>query len=69
VPLKALYCFNVTSPLATLSGCPVINVPAGFEGSLPMGLLIIGRPRADIDVLRLAKAYEANLPFEAGVSA
>jgi amidase len=55
--------------LATLSGCPVINVPAGFKDNLPMGLQIIGRPRADIDVLRLAKSYEANLPFEAGVSA
>lgn len=55
--------------LATLSGCPVINVPAGFKDDLPMGLQIIGKPRADIDVLRLAKSYESVLAFETGVSA
>lgn len=55
--------------LATLSGCPVINIPAGFKDHLPMGLQIIGKPRADIDVLRLAKSYEDILVFETGVSA
>lgn len=55
--------------LATLSGCPVINIPAGFKDNFPMGLQIIGRPRADISVLRLAKSYESILPFETGVPA
>jgi amidase len=45
----------------TLSGCPVISVPVGFntEG-LPMGMQLIGRPRDDLSVLRLAAAYEAT---------
>ncbi|KAF1052472.1 MAG: Acylamidase [Stenotrophomonas maltophilia] len=43
----------------TLSGCPVINVPVGFSaGGLPMGMQIIGKPQADLDLLQLAYAYE-----------
>lgn len=44
----------------TLSGCPVVNVPAGFCGSkgLPMGLQIIGRRYADFATLQMAYAYE-----------
>ena len=43
----------------TLSGCPVISVPAGFSrDGLPMGMQLIGRPHDDLGVLRLARAYE-----------
>ncbi|MGV2292402.1 amidase [Trinickia sp. YCB016] len=43
----------------TLSGCPVINVPVGFnEAGLPMGMQLIGRPRGDFALLQLARAYE-----------
>ena len=44
---------------ATFAGLPCISVPAGFNAEgLPMGLQIIGRPRADLAVLQLARAYE-----------
>ncbi len=43
----------------TLSGCPTISVPVGFgSNGLPMGMQLIGRPRGDLSVLRLARAYE-----------
>ncbi|WP_049104825.1 amidase family protein, partial [Burkholderia cenocepacia] len=43
----------------TLAGCPVINVPVGFnDAGLPMGMQLIGRPRADLAVLQLARGYE-----------
>jgi len=43
----------------TLSGCPAISVPVGFgPQGLPMGMQLIGRPRDDLSVLRLARAYE-----------
>jgi amidase len=43
----------------TLAGLPVISVPVGFsEEGLPMGMQLIGRPRGDLEVLRLAQAYE-----------
>ena len=43
----------------TLSGCPVVNVPAGFnEHGQPMGLQIIGRRYQDFETLQIAYAYE-----------
>jgi len=43
----------------TLSGSPVVSVPAGFnEDGLPMGLQLVGKPRGDFDLLQLAYAYE-----------
>jgi amidase len=43
----------------TLSGCPVINVPAGFsKNGLPMGLQIIGKRYSDLSTLQVAYSYE-----------
>ncbi len=43
----------------TLSGCPVVNVPAGFgDNGLPQGLQIIGPRHKDFAVLQIAYAYE-----------
>lgn len=50
--------------LATLAGCPVINLPVGFnEAGLPMGMQVIGPPRADLAVLQLGHAYEQAAPW------
>ena len=44
---------------ATLAGLPAVSVPAGFGANgMPMGLQLIGRPQADLDVLRIARACE-----------
>ncbi|WP_067176924.1 amidase [Microtetraspora niveoalba] len=38
---------------------PAMSVPCGFtSGGLPVGLQIVGRPWADLDVLRLGLAFE-----------
>lgn len=43
----------------TMSGSPVAAVPAGFNADgLSMGIQIVGRPRGDFDLLRLAYAWE-----------
>jgi amidase len=45
----------------TLAGLPVAAMPAGFgAGGLPAGIQIVGRPRADGDVLAAAARYEAT---------
>ena len=53
---------------ATMAGCPTVAVPAGFDHEgRAMGLQLIGRPRADADVLAAAAAYEEVLAVKAGV--
>ncbi len=43
----------------TLAGLPALSVPVGFNAAgLPMGLQIIGKPRADLAVLALGHAHE-----------
>ena len=49
-----------TVVIATFAGLPAISVPVGFDGrGLPAGMQLIGRPRDDLGVLRLARRYEA----------
>jgi aspartyl-tRNA(Asn)/glutamyl-tRNA(Gln) amidotransferase subunit A len=46
---------------ANLAGFPAISVPCGFtEGSLPIGMQLIGRPFAEASILQIAHAYEQN---------
>lgn len=46
--------------IGTLAGCPVINVPAGFnKAGLPVGLQIISKRYADFNALQIAAAYES----------
>lgn len=46
--------------LISATGCPAISVPAGFSASgLPVGIQIVARPGADVDLLRIAHAYES----------
>jgi amidase len=54
--------------LATFAGLPCISVPVGFnvEG-LPMGMQLIGRPRGDLELLRLARRYEEAASVVLGV--
>jgi len=48
----------------TLTGSPAISVPCGFTpDGLPVGLQIVGKYRADFDVLQLAHAFEEATQF------
>lgn len=49
---------QVVTP-GTMSGCPIISLPVGFDSNhRAMGMQVMGRPRHDLAVLRLAHAYE-----------
>ena len=45
------------------TGHPAASAPAGLSGGLPVGMQIIGRQRADVDVLRAAAAFEQARPW------
>ncbi len=46
------------------TGCPALSVPGGFTGDgLPVGLQIIGPPRADRRVLEVGHAFEQATRF------
>ncbi len=49
---------EVTVPI-TMSGCPALNVPVGFNAAgLPMGIQLVGRHHDELGCLQLAHAYE-----------
>ena len=50
--------------ITNFSGHPSISVPGGMSGGLPVGLQIIGRRRADSDVLAAAAAFERLRPWK-----
>jgi len=49
---------EVSIPI-TMSGCPALNVPAGFDArGLPMGIQIVGPNHAEMACMQLAYAYD-----------
>jgi amidase len=43
----------------TMTGCPALAVPAGFDvQGRSMGIQIVGKPRREIDCLKIANAYD-----------
>jgi len=50
----------------SVTGLPAISVPAGFTSTgLPVGLQIVGKPRGDLELLRIAHAFErATLHYQ-----
>jgi len=48
----------------TVTGLPAISVPAGFTpAGLPVGVQIVGKPRDDLGLLKLAHAFELATQF------
>lgn len=49
--------------LTNLTGHPSASVPAGLSNGLPVGLQIMGRRYADLDVMRAAACFERLRPW------
>jgi amidase len=46
--------------MISVTGLPAISVPGGFtQNGLPIGVQIVGKPRGDLELLRIAHAFEA----------
>ena len=59
----AMYYSDVFTVPANLTGLPSISLPCGFEAGLPVGLQLVGRPRADAELLRVADAYQRRTEY------
>lgn len=58
-PMHTYHEWMAVTILASMSGCPALNVPVGFNGDgLPMGMQVIGRYGDDVGVLQFGRAYE-----------
>jgi amidase len=48
----------------TVTGCPALSLPAGFDADgLPVGIQLVTRQGADVQLLRIAKALEQATGF------
>jgi amidase len=52
----------LTSSLCAITGAPSVSVPAGFAEGLPIGISLLGRRGADLELLGYAAALERLLP-------
>lgn len=56
-PLK-LYAMDIETVIPNLIGSPAVSLVAGFTGSLPVGLQLIGAPLGDRDLFLIARTAE-----------
>jgi aspartyl-tRNA(Asn)/glutamyl-tRNA(Gln) amidotransferase subunit A len=62
----AMYLSDIFTIPADLAGVPSISVPCGLDDAgLPVGLQFTGRALDEVTVLRVARAFELDLGFEA----
>jgi amidase len=60
VALQTYVDWMATCYAISCTGLPAISVPCGFSPQgLPVGLQIVGRRGRDLEVLELARAFEA----------
>jgi amidase len=57
--------FSITLAL-TMTACPTLSVPCGFTAEgLPVGVQIMGKPRGEASLLRVAKRFEQAIGISA----
>jgi aspartyl-tRNA(Asn)/glutamyl-tRNA(Gln) amidotransferase subunit A len=65
----AMYLSDIFTTPASLVGLPAVAVPSGLDGNgLPLSLQIMGRPFAEGEVFRAARAFEKQVAWHAAPS-
>jgi aspartyl-tRNA(Asn)/glutamyl-tRNA(Gln) amidotransferase subunit A len=65
----AMYLSDIFTTPASLVGLPAVAVPSGLDGNgLPLSLQITGRPFAEGEVFRAARAFEKQVAWNAAPS-
>jgi aspartyl-tRNA(Asn)/glutamyl-tRNA(Gln) amidotransferase subunit A len=54
----AMYLMDACTLPSNMAGLPGISIPAGLSEGLPVGLQIVGAPWRELEILRLARAFE-----------
>ena len=50
--------------MITVTGLPAISVPGGFtKEGLPVGVQLVGKPRGDVELLKIAHLFESKTNF------
>ena len=57
----ALYRSDRFTTIANLTGCPAVQIPGGGDGSMPVGISLMGKKRSEGALIRLAAALEREL--------
>jgi aspartyl-tRNA(Asn)/glutamyl-tRNA(Gln) amidotransferase subunit A len=55
----AMYLIDVCTLPVSVAGLPGVSIPCGLSEGLPVGLQLIGRAWHELDLLSIARAYEA----------
>ncbi|WP_337871333.1 Asp-tRNA(Asn)/Glu-tRNA(Gln) amidotransferase subunit GatA [Meiothermus sp.] len=56
----SMYLADIDTVAINLAGVPAMSIPAGFEGSLPIGIQLIGKPLQDEQIFTTAYAFEES---------
>jgi amidase len=66
VPMSSYIDWMATCWRVTVTGCPALSLPAGFDADgLPVGVQLVTRQGADVQLLRIAKALEEATGYAA----
>jgi len=60
MPMRTYVEWMRSASLISATGCPAVSVPGGFSpGGLPVGLQLVAADGGDVELLRVARAYDA----------
>lgn len=56
----AMYMSDICTIPANLAGIPAVSLPCGFSDGMPVGMQLMGKAFAELEILSIALAFEKN---------